>query len=80
VIAALASLAKEGLVAREVVANAIERYGVNSSAPPPWTIGRKNEALRSISRSKWRVIWVPPSAPERHLLPYVEHRLIWIEL
>ena len=38
VIAALASLAKEGLIAREVVANAIERYGVNSSAPPPWTI------------------------------------------
>jgi pyruvate dehydrogenase E1 component len=38
VIAALASLAKEALIAREVVANAIERYGVNSSAPPPWTI------------------------------------------
>ncbi len=32
VIAALASLTKEGLIAREVVANAIERYGVNSSA------------------------------------------------
>jgi pyruvate dehydrogenase E1 component len=38
VIAALASLATEGLIAREVVSNAIERYGVNSSAPPPWTI------------------------------------------
>jgi pyruvate dehydrogenase E1 component len=38
VIAALASLATEGLVAREVVSNAIERYGINSSAPPPWTI------------------------------------------
>ena len=38
VIAALASLAKEDLIAPEVVANAIERYGVNSSAPPPWTI------------------------------------------
>ena len=38
VIAALASLATGGLIAREVVANAIERYGVNSSAPPPWTI------------------------------------------
>ena len=38
VIAALASLAKEGAIARQVVANAIERYGVNSSAPPPWTI------------------------------------------
>ena len=38
VIAALASLATEGLIAREVVANAIERYGVNSSAPPPWTM------------------------------------------
>jgi pyruvate dehydrogenase E1 component len=38
VIAALASLAKEGLIAREVVANAIERYGVNTSGPPPWTI------------------------------------------
>ena len=38
VIAALASLAAEGLIAREVVSDAIERYGVNSSAPPPWTI------------------------------------------
>ena len=38
VIAALASLATEGLIAREVVANAIERYGVNSSTPPPWTL------------------------------------------
>ena len=38
VIAALASLATEGLMAREVVSHAIERYGVNSSAPPPWTI------------------------------------------
>jgi pyruvate dehydrogenase E1 component len=38
VIAALASLATEGLIAREVVSHAIERYGVNSSAPPPWTI------------------------------------------
>ena len=38
VIAALASLAEESAIAREVVANAIERYGVNSSAPPPWTI------------------------------------------
>jgi hypothetical protein len=35
VIAALASLAKEGLIAREVVADAIKCYGVNSSAPPP---------------------------------------------
>ena len=38
VIAALVSLATEGLVAREVVSNAIERYGINGSAPPPWTI------------------------------------------
>jgi pyruvate dehydrogenase E1 component len=38
VIAALASLAAEGLIPREVVSSAIERYGVNPSAPPPWTI------------------------------------------
>ena len=38
VIAALSSLASERLVAPEVVADAIERYGVNPSAPPPWTI------------------------------------------
>ncbi len=38
VIAALASLAKEGLIAREVAANAIERYSVSPSAPPPWTV------------------------------------------
>ena len=38
VIAALSSLASERLIAPEVVADAIERYGVNPSAPPPWTI------------------------------------------
>ena len=38
VIAALSSLAGERLIAPEVVADAIERYGVNPSAPPPWTI------------------------------------------
>ena len=38
VIAALAALAEEGSIAREVAANAIERYGVNPSARPPWTI------------------------------------------
>ena len=38
VIAAFAALAKEGLIAREVAADAIERYGVNPSAPPPWTV------------------------------------------
>jgi pyruvate dehydrogenase E1 component len=38
VIAALASLATDGVIAREVVADAIKRSGVNSSAPPPWTV------------------------------------------
>jgi pyruvate dehydrogenase E1 component len=38
VIPALSSLAGERLVAPEVVADAIERYGVNPSSPPPWTI------------------------------------------
>ncbi len=37
-IAALASLAAQGLIAREIVASAIERYGVKGSAPPPWTV------------------------------------------
>ena len=38
VIAALASLAADGVIAREVVANAVERYRLNSSAPPSWTV------------------------------------------
>jgi pyruvate dehydrogenase E1 component len=37
-IAALASLAAEGKIPREVVSSAIERYGVNPSAPPPWIL------------------------------------------
>ena len=38
VVAALASLADEGLVAREQVASAIERYRINGDAAAPWTI------------------------------------------
>jgi pyruvate dehydrogenase E1 component len=38
VVAALASLADEGVVAREKVACAIERYGINGDAAAPWTI------------------------------------------
>jgi pyruvate dehydrogenase E1 component len=38
VIAALASLARDGVVGRDVVADAIGRYGVNDSGPAPWTI------------------------------------------
>ncbi len=38
VIAALASLAADGVMTREAVADAIERYHVNSSTLPPWTL------------------------------------------
>jgi len=38
VIAALDALATEGLMARQVVANAIDRYDVKCSTPPPWSI------------------------------------------
>ena len=38
VIAALDALATEGLMARQVVAKAIDRYGVKRSIPPPWSI------------------------------------------
>jgi pyruvate dehydrogenase complex dehydrogenase (E1) component len=38
VIAALDSLAAEGVIAPDIVASAIERYDLNHSAPPPWSI------------------------------------------
>jgi pyruvate dehydrogenase E1 component len=38
VIAALDALATEGLMARQVVANAIDHYGVKRSIRPPWSI------------------------------------------
>ncbi len=38
VIAALDSLASEGVIAPDVVASAIERYNLKRSAPPPWSI------------------------------------------
>ena len=38
VIAALDALATEGLTSRQVVAKAIDRYGVKRSIPPPWRI------------------------------------------
>ena len=38
VIAALDALATEGLMARQVVAKAIDHYGVKRSTPPPWSI------------------------------------------
>ena len=38
VIAALDSLAAEGVIAPDVVASAIERYNLKRSAPPPWSI------------------------------------------
>jgi pyruvate dehydrogenase E1 component len=37
-IAALRALADEGAIEREKVAQAIERYGIDPDAPPPWTV------------------------------------------
>jgi pyruvate dehydrogenase complex dehydrogenase (E1) component len=38
VVAALASLAADGVIARKVVANAVEHYRVDSSTLSPWTV------------------------------------------
>jgi pyruvate dehydrogenase E1 component len=38
VIAALASLAADGAIARKVVANAVQHYRVNGSTLSPWTV------------------------------------------
>ncbi len=37
-IAALDAIATEGLMGRQIVANAIDRYDVKRPVPPPWTI------------------------------------------
>ena len=38
VVAALACLKDQGAIPREAVAAAIERFGIDSAAAPPWTI------------------------------------------
>ena len=37
-LAALACLKEQGLIPRETLASAIERFGIDGAAAPPWTV------------------------------------------